>query len=83
MMDIWRSFPGLVELKVSTASSPENGTFFPLHTSFTFHGMADLDAVLVSPQRLLSVEKTKILMEMFEGRIFHIVTQPLSDAGPA
>lgn len=83
MMDIWRSFPGLLELRVSTAASPEDGTFYPLHTSFVFPSLAELDAVLVSPQRLHSVEKTKILMEMFEGRIFHIVTQPLADADKA
>lgn len=78
MMDVWRAFPGLVKLEVSTAHSPEDKKNFPLHTSFTFPDETTLQQALTSPQRQTSLEKTLILMQMFDGRIFHVVTTPLS-----
>ena len=81
MVPVWRSFPGLIELRVSTAHSPENGIAYPLHTSFSFASEAALEGALASPQRQEALARTKILLEMFDGRVFHVVIQPLVHAG--
>ncbi len=76
MLPVWMSFPGLEDLRVSTAVSPENGIEYPLHTSFTFADEAALEAALASPERQESLKRTKELMEMFEGRVFHVLIRP-------
>lgn len=81
MVPVWRSFPGLIELRVSTASATEDGIEYPLHTSFSFPTDAALEAVLTSPERQEALKRTKVLLEMFEGRVFHVVTRPLVHAG--
>lgn len=83
MVPVWRSFPGLIELRVSTAESPENKVWYPLHTSFTFPSEDVLDAALKSPQRQEALARTKVLLEMFDGRVFHVVTRPLAHDGTA
>lgn len=81
MLPVWTSFPGLRDLRVSTASSPEKGVEYPLHTSFTFEDEAALEAALASPERQESLMRTKDLMTMFEGRIFHVLTRPIAHDG--
>jgi antibiotic biosynthesis monooxygenase (ABM) superfamily enzyme len=81
MVPVWRSFPGLIELRVSTASATEDGIEYPLHTSFSFPTQAALEAVLTSPERQEALKRTKILLEMFEGRVFHVVTRQLVHKG--
>lgn len=81
MVPVWRSFPGLIELRVSSAHSPEDGTAYPLHTTFVYPSEAVLEAAQASPQRQESLARTKVLLEMFEGRVFHVVTRPLMHAG--
>jgi antibiotic biosynthesis monooxygenase (ABM) superfamily enzyme len=81
MVPVWRSFPGLLELRVSTANSPENDVTYPLHTTFVFPSDAALEAVLTSPERQESLARTKELMTMFDGRIYHVVTRPLVHRG--
>jgi antibiotic biosynthesis monooxygenase (ABM) superfamily enzyme len=81
MVPVWRSFPGLSELRVSTAVSPENDVSYPLHTTFTFPSEEVLEAALASPERQQALALTKQLLEMFDGRVFHVVTRPLVHAG--
>jgi antibiotic biosynthesis monooxygenase (ABM) superfamily enzyme len=81
MVPVWRSFPGLIELRVSTATASEDGIEYPLHTSFSYPTQASLDAVLTSPERQEALKRTKVLLEMFEGRVFHVVTRPLVHGG--
>jgi antibiotic biosynthesis monooxygenase (ABM) superfamily enzyme len=81
MVPIWRSFPGLIELRVSSATATEDGIEYPLHTTFSYPTQAALDAVLTSPQRQEALKRTKILLEMFEGRVFHVVTRQLVHKG--
>lgn len=81
MVPVWRSFPGLIELRVSTASATEDGVEYPLHTSFSFPSQAALEAVLTSPERQEALKRTQVLLEMFEGRVFHVVTRPLVHKG--
>ena len=81
MVPVWRSFPGLTELRVSTATATEDGVEYPLHTSFSFPTQASLDAVLTSPERQEALRRTRVLLEMFDGRVFHVVTRPLIYAG--
>jgi antibiotic biosynthesis monooxygenase (ABM) superfamily enzyme len=81
MVPVWRSFPGLVDLKVSTATLTEDGISYPLHTTFAFPSEDVLKAALASPQRQEALARTKVLLEMFEGRVFHILTRPLVVAG--
>ena len=81
MVPVWRSLPGLLELRVSTAESPENKVTYPLHTSFRFPSEVVLENALKSPQRQEALARTKILLEMFDGRVFHVVTRPLVHAG--
>ena len=78
MLPVWQAFPGLLDLGVLTGESPELGTHYPLVTSFRFADEATLEAALVSPERQTSMEKTKGLLEMFDGRIVHQVLKPLS-----
>ncbi len=81
MVPVWRSFPGLIDLRVSTAFSPENDIVYPLHTAFAYPSDAVLEAAQASPQRQESLARTKQLLKMFDGRIFHVVTRPLLHAG--
>ena len=81
MVPVWRSFPGLIDLKVSTATATEDGISYPLHTSFSFPSDAVLEAALASPERQEALARTRTLLEMFEGRVFHVVTRPLVVAG--
>ncbi|CAN5542403.1 hypothetical protein BH10PSE7_BH10PSE7_25890 [soil metagenome] len=76
LMPIWQSLPGLLDIRVSKATA-EDGTEYPLHTAFGFADDAALEHFLGSPERQKSRDATQILMEMFEGKIFHVVTRPL------
>ncbi|WP_226584257.1 hypothetical protein [Acuticoccus sediminis] len=78
MLPVWQAFPGLRELDVLTGDSPELGKAYPLVTSFRFDDRAALEAALASPERQTSLEKTRGLLEMFDGRVVHQVLAPLS-----
>ncbi|UOM37359.1 Dabb family protein [Acuticoccus sp. I52.16.1] len=77
MLAVWQAFPGLRSLQVLTGESPELGTAYPLVTVFQFDDEAALAAALASPERQRSLEKTKGLLEMFDGRVVHQVLKPL------
>ena len=79
MLPVWRSFPGLLDLRVSTAASPENQVAYPLHTAFDFASVEAMEAALASPERQEALARTKELLRMFDGRVFHVVTRPLDE----
>jgi hypothetical protein len=54
---------------------------YPLHTAFTFPSEEVMDLALASPERAESLARTRVLLEKFDGRVFHIVTRPLGCAG--
>jgi hypothetical protein len=81
MVPIWRSFPGLADFRVSSATSPEKNLNYPLHTAFTFDSEQALQAALASPERQQALDQTKILLKMFAGSVFHIETRSLMHAG--
>ena len=78
MLPVWQAFPGLKRLGVLTAESPEIDKTYPLVTSFDFADEAALQAALASPERQRSLEATKGLLEMFDGRVIHQVLTPLA-----
>ena len=78
MVPIWRAFPELVELRVSSAIAPEKNLSYPLHTAFTFQSEQSLDLALASRERQEALRRTQTLLKMFDGCIFHVVTRELA-----
>ena len=76
MMAVWQAFPGLERLEVLKGHSAELDRAYPLITVFAFADRPTLEAALVSPERHRSLEATKGLLEMFDGKIVHVVTEP-------
>ena len=82
MRPLWRAFPGLVDLEVRRGEI-EGGVRYPLVTVFRFADRAALEGALASPERQRSLEATRTLLAMFDGRVVHQVLRPFPSAPAA
>lgn len=75
LLPVWRSFPGAVSVEVLTGEDVDDKRRFPLHTVFRFPDRAAMDAALASPARQQAVALVPQLMDLFEGRLHHLVSE--------
>lgn len=79
LLPVWRSFPGATRVEALRSVSPENGDqVYPLHTLFEYPDRATMEAAITSAARAEAVRLLPPLMEMFEGRVYHLNSEVIS-----
>ena len=74
LVDTWRAFPGALEVRVLREVESDNPDIpLELVISIKFESLDAIDNALNSPERYESREKSKSLIDMFEGEVFHTV----------
>lgn len=74
LVDTWRAFPGAREVRVLREVESDNPAVpLELVISIVFDSTDAIDAALNSPERFDSREKSKALIDMFNGEVFHTV----------
>ena len=74
LKDTWRSFPAALEVRVLRQVESDNAEMpFELVIAIVFASKEAISAALESPERFDSKEKSKHLIDMFEGEVFHTV----------
>lgn len=74
LVDTWRAFPGAKEVRVLREVESDNPDIpLELMIAIKFESRDAITAALNSPERYDSREKSKILIDMFDGEIFHTV----------
>lgn len=73
---LWRRFPNVTAVRVQrTMSADQDARPIAMILEMDFPDMAAIDACLASPIRPESHAATVKVMELFEGRFYHLVTQ--------
>lgn len=74
LVPLWTRFPGALNVTVLREVEAEGGSHrYPLILQISYPNLAAVEAALQSAVRFESREETKKLLEMFEGRVFHVV----------
>jgi len=74
LVDSWRAFPGAQEVRVLREVESDNSDIpLELVISIRFESLEAIEKALNSPERHDSREKSKPLIDMFEGDVFHTV----------
>ncbi|WP_306259069.1 antibiotic biosynthesis monooxygenase [Pararhizobium sp. IMCC21322] len=74
LTDTWRAFPGAQEVRVMREVESDNPDMpMELVIAIKFDSREAIDAALNSPERFDSREKSKALIDMFDGEVFHTV----------
>ncbi|HEY0207543.1 hypothetical protein [Acerihabitans sp.] len=74
MVPLWSHFPKVREVRVWTQENADIGEpAYPLVMVMRFDSQADIDQALLSPVREESKRKSGVLVDMFDGTIFHTV----------
>lgn len=74
LMDTWRAFPGAREVRVLRELESDNPEIpLELVISIKFDSLDAIEYALNSPERNDSREKSKQLIDMFDGDVFHTV----------
>lgn len=74
LVDTWRAFPGAQEVRVLREVESDNPDIpLELVISIRFESRSAIEMALNSPERFDSKEKSKALIDMFEGEVFHTV----------
>lgn len=74
LLPLWTQFPGATQVETLREVEAEEGSHrYPLVLQITYPDCAAIETALASKVRLESREMTKGLLEMFEGRVFHVV----------
>lgn len=74
LVDTWRAFPGAQEVRVLREVESDNPDIpLELVISIKFDSREAIENALNSAERHDSREKSKALIEMFDGEVFHTV----------
>jgi len=74
LVNTWRAFPGAQEVRVLREVESDNPDIpLELVIAIKFDSRDAIDAALKSPERFDSREKSKKLIDMFDGEVFHTV----------
>jgi hypothetical protein len=74
LLPLWRRFPGVMRIEILREVEAEDGSHrYPFVLETTYPDRGAIERALGSEIRFESREITKGLLEMFEGRIFHVV----------
>ena len=74
LFPLWTRFPGALEVRVLRESEAEGGSHrFPMILQTAYPSRDAIDIALESPERFASRDLTKVLLQMFEGRVFHVI----------
>ena len=71
---LWRRFPGVTAVRVQRTLSADKEAR-PIAMILDFPDQAAIDRCLASPIRPQSHEATEKVMQLFEGRFYHYVTE--------
>ena len=74
LVPLWTQFPGSTRIEVLREVEAEDGSHsYPLVLQTTYPDREAIEKALASRVRGDSREMTKGLLDMFEGRVFHVV----------
>ena len=76
LIPLWTQFDGASEVRVTFGAERDEGApEFPLILSISYPDRAALDRAMACDARFKSRDMTKGLLEMFDGRVHHHVTE--------
>lgn len=71
---LWHKFPGALDVRVfRQVSADEGAPPFEMVLQIRYPSLQAIETALASDIRTTSRAETQILLEMFEGRVFHTV----------
>ncbi len=74
LVPLWTRLPGATGVELLREVEAEEGSHrYPFVLQVTFPDRAAIEQMLASPIRYESREVTKGLLELFEGRVFHVI----------
>ncbi|MFM0736339.1 hypothetical protein PQQ51_03695 [Paraburkholderia xenovorans] len=74
LVPLWTRFPGAKDVRViRQRHSDVDDPAIPLAIAMLFDSQDDIDAALASPVRRESQVESRVLIDMFEGTVFHTV----------
>jgi hypothetical protein len=74
LVPIWKQMPGALEVRVMRTEQPdEDATPIAMVQEIDYPSLEAVETALVSPVRATGRAVTDMLMEMFDGRFYHIV----------
>lgn len=74
LVDTWRAFPGALEVRVLREVESDNPNIpLELVIAIKFESRDAIEAALNSAERFDSRKKSKTLIDMFDGEVFHTV----------
>jgi hypothetical protein len=80
LVPMWRRFPHATEVRVMREIERDDGAPpFAMVLAVRYPSREAIAEALASPIRTQSRAETAILLEMFEGRVFHTVTRLVSE----
>jgi hypothetical protein len=74
LVPLWTRFPGALKVRILREIEAEDGSHrFPMILQTTYPSHEAIGIALRSPERFASRDLTKVLLQMFEGRVFHVI----------
>jgi hypothetical protein len=74
LVPLWTRFPNALEVRILREREIEDGSHrFPMILQTTYPSREAINIALQSPERFTSRDLTKALLQMFEGRVFHVI----------
>lgn len=78
LMPIWRDFPGLLSMRVQRRVSADTSARpIPMILEMDFADQAAIDALSSSPVRERAHAATLEVMKLFDGDLYHLVSEAL------
>lgn len=74
LVPLWTKFPSAQSVRVFREVDAEDGSHrYPMILQIAYPSRQDVAIALNSQVRAISREETKRLLELFEGRVFHVI----------
>jgi hypothetical protein len=74
LVPLWTRFPGAKDVRIiRQLHSDVNDPAIPLAIAMLFDSQQDIDAALASPVRRESQVESRVLLDLFDGTVFHTV----------
>ncbi len=75
LVPLWRQFPGALDVRLLEIDQrDEDAAPIVMMQQIDYADLAAIDAALQSPQRTAARAATMDVMEMFEGRFYHLIS---------
>jgi hypothetical protein len=74
LVPLWTRFPGAQSVQVFREAEAEDSSHrYPIILQISYLSREAVETALNSPIRFTSREVTKTLLQIFEGRVFHVI----------